>query len=778
MFKKLFGRKEAPTNEGKTNPSTKIDQVRWVKRFSLVLNNMEDTPSYHLTHQLTVGSEIGNIVVADPSVSPRHSTFLLQEDVISVIDHGSVSGTFVNGKKIPPGRYILLEDTDVIMVGDLEIRIDVKSEASKPEELPELPVEALEEPPAIVEKVEEIPETPKVIQKKVRKTPPKEIPKTRPKKQKNLSLSGHSSFATNSLVRVIAVISDILLSYIILVIFYPFDEFRAFLTDIPVMLGEFAGIDWSALWLTLNEEHGFLGEMLKDLFQFFSATFPIGPLLLIFIGLRLVTTFIFGVSISEGVLGVRSYGNMIWKRVGGVLRVVLGVFTGPFLIFDVPSVVSRRTFKEFMTFTHTYLSSKFLTVISTLFYIPVLLGLTLLSPLLQGLELPEPYLVNDKLEQRVKVVPPRGEVVESQSTVDQSQFFHLGIAYDPNNVSLIPGFKFRGQKKKLNYKPFLTVYHKDLQRSVQMELLKTFDLKELLGIGMKGNFFLFDKFPEIYSFVYAGDVANFKSKDGEEVNRKFANEVVAFTKLVFELSAENAVEVMQSHTPILKGLMDYRSSFLALLEYKEFDEIAFTKIGNTLFLKISYVRQKPFDLLLPLMKGEGKIFKVDFDKRENLNALATKFYKFTLEKTNWLPITNKLPANEVLTPLQVLDFFSTIKVKSDKLDPERSQGLYGFYYEKSAEVLRKNDPFEYELWKKSVESIFRIMESLKENIAVIPTEEKISETPEGNDTVMPPAAIEPQEDPRMKLWQNFQDLKGAVENKNRFYFGIEDNATI
>ncbi|MBA2405261.1 MAG: hypothetical protein H0V66_10860, partial [Bdellovibrionales bacterium] len=76
MFKKLFGRKETPTIEGKSGSSAKVDGVRWVKKFVLELANMEGSPGYSLTHQLTVGSEVGNIVIADPSVSPRHCTFI------------------------------------------------------------------------------------------------------------------------------------------------------------------------------------------------------------------------------------------------------------------------------------------------------------------------------------------------------------------------------------------------------------------------------------------------------------------------------------------------------------------------------------------------------------------------------------------------------------------------------------------------------------------------------------------------------------------------------
>jgi hypothetical protein len=101
VFKKLFGSKDMPTNDGSRADIKKPERVRWIKKFSLQLTNMEGSPSYGLTHQLTVGSEVGNIIIADPSVSPRHCSFILQDEVVSVIDHGSMTGTIVNNQKIP-----------------------------------------------------------------------------------------------------------------------------------------------------------------------------------------------------------------------------------------------------------------------------------------------------------------------------------------------------------------------------------------------------------------------------------------------------------------------------------------------------------------------------------------------------------------------------------------------------------------------------------------------------------------------------------------------------
>lgn len=774
LFKKLFGRKDVPTKDGKDELTEKVDGTRWVKKFVLELSNMEGVPTYILTHQLSIGSEIGNIVVADPSLSPRHCTFKLQENVVSVLDHGSVTGTQVNGKRIQPGRDIILEETDVVMVGDLEVKIHSASEVveEEPEPIKVVTVAVKEIGEEKNKGKEQVSFFKKIFQrnKKTSKEGSDHSKKNQTKKNQDgkktsIPFSVQTTHATNSLVRIIAVGCDSLIAYSLFIILSPFNEFKAFVAEVPIMLGELLGIDWAGLWSVLTSEQPFLAEVLNDIHNLFTVTLNVGPLILLFILVRLLSTLLLGVSISEAALGVRSQGNMIWKRLGGFLRVLIGVITGPLIIFDISSIVSRRTFKEFMTFTHTYLSSKFLAILGVLLYLPLVISAALLSPLIQGMELPEPILVNSKLEKRVRLVEKNNEqqIIKNE---ESSKFLKVRINYDPNAVSIIPLFKFTEQKKKISYRTSIDFYIRDLQREVEVELFKTFDLRELIGIGLKGNFFLYDKFPALYNFVYSTDSLNpaFKSKNDDKANQKFADQFVTFTKLCFELSPENAFEYMESYTPFLKSLMDYRSSFLELIEFKEFSEIQFFKIGNAYFLKISYLRQKPFDLILPLIMGEGRLIKAEFDKKEKLGNVKNSLYKFALSETDWFDYKKESTNEEVLGSLQVLDFFSSLDLKKQILTDNKAKALYGYYFEKSAEVLKKSDPIEMKLWEKSLKSIFLIMEKMKENY-----------NKEKSKIASDPGAVDPEaqeEDSRLRLFQNFQELKEAFENNNREYFSI------
>jgi hypothetical protein len=732
---KIFKRRSVPDNDGMTS-SAQVEKLHYTKFFELELSNMEDTPVYALTHQISIGSEIGNIIISDPSVSPRHATFILQQEVVSVIDHGSVAGTSVNGTKITPGKYIILEESDVVRVGDLELRIKVTNQTTPEEVIPEPPVEEEELPPALSLETDE-------------NIPPKKVPS---KKEHLKVVPKEDNKSANSVVRLFAVIGDLLLSYSVLVIFLPFDQFREFLEFVPSFISSNLGIEWTAFFEGILQDAGFAGDMLRDGVQFISNTFQFGPLLIVFILLRLFSTLLIGTSVSEFFMGRRSTGNALWARVGGVIRVIIGIFTGPLIIFDMPAIISKRTLKEFLTFTNLKAPSKWLSTLGIILGIPALIGLALLSPLIQGLEAPRSIVVDEKIEQRAKV---KIEDATEVTTKDHSDVLKLDLKYDPKELLIIPNFKFYGVKSKLNLKSSLVFYQRDLKRSVEFETFKNFDFRQLLGIGIKGNVLLYEKYPQIYNFVYEAMDSNpaFKTRKDSSAQQAFANEFIDFTKSTFAIGTQNVFELMQNETFIIKGLIDYKSSFLSLIEYKDFDQIGFIKLGNTVFMKISYLKQKPFDLIIPLIKGEGRIFKVTFDGKEDLGNVSSMFYKFNFDDSNWLSEESPAPG-EVLSPFGVFDYFTSGKFQERPIAPDLAQAIYGYYFETSREVLTKADLVERELWTSKVKNIPKLIEAI----------------PYRN----------PSEgfDPKIKLQENFRDMIDALENNNTEYFGMSQTTTL
>lgn len=728
-----------PQNEGEMRASIP-EKGRWLKVYDLELANMEGNPAYALKHQLSFGSEIGNVIVADSTVSPRHCTFILQQDVISVIDHGSVSGTQVNGKKIPSGKYIILEESDEISIGDLQVRINARNELIDESDIPDIELDSIEN--SSDEDEEEV-----VVEREEKKEE---------KHKSAITTIKPSTLSTNSLVRVLAVASDLLLSYTIITIFYPFDEFKMFLQSVPEFLKQILPMSPEMLWNESKLAVGPVAGVLEEGYQFFNSVFHAGPLITVFFVLRFFSTLLLGVSFSEKMFSVSAEGNIIWSRIGGALRVVIGMVTWPLIVFDLPAILSKRTLKEMITVTKTVVSSKFVATVAAILYLPLLVVVAITAPLIQGLELPEPIIVNDRIEQRTKVVQtnPEEGAVPALNAQEDSRNLRFQLQYNPNELSVIPHLSFKAGNNKTKYNGQLVFYHKDLQRFVEMELVKEFDLKQLLGIGLKGNFFLFDKFQNIYNYVYAVEGnTSFKAPTDEKAQAQFANEVISYIKVAMEFDVNNAFENMQTYSPIVKNFVDFKASFLGLLEYKGFDEISFMKLGNVIFLRVSYMNPKAFDLMIPLTMDHGRMFKISYDKKESLTLLKNKFYKSTLANSDWL-LTSHSAVGETMTAFQVYDFFQSFQKKS-AIEINEAQAIYGYFYEKSAKILGHSDLIELDLWAQGLTQFSSLIKEIDFKMSV------------GN-----------QETPWTKLSQNFQDMESAFTGRNRTYFGLEQNTTL
>ncbi len=791
MFKKLMAMMKSPKNHGGQGP--KLGEHRWVKSYDVILSNMEGSPSYPLSHQLTIGSEIGNIIIKDPSVSPRHATILLQEEVISIIDHGSVAGTFVNGTKIPPGKFIILEDTDKVMTGDLEVKLAVKTnvvdntgfvppghdhledEVEEEDEESELEEEIQEEDEEGEDEEGEAGPEETITKSKVYGGKPGSSPAPlgKKKKKKKISFSLPSYNATNSIVRVMALSADLLLSFIILIVFLPFDDFRNFIFSLPVLIAETLDFSWENIWILATEEAGAVTDIAKDVYEMANELVPVYPLVLIFFLVRLVSTIIFGVSISEFFFGVRANFNGIWARIGGIFRVIIGMITGPFLIFDLPAVASKRTFKEFITLTNTYVGSRIVLFFGIVFYFPLLLILLLISPMVVGLELIEPIPFTANVSQRVKTKPQpvEGEAQVIQNTTEGSRHLGLSLSYDPQQISIIPSFRFKGERSKLNMKASIEVFHKEGERSVTVELFKIFDMKELMMIGLKGNFLLHDKYQQIYNYAFSPQNTNrfFKLPENIRLEEMYGKQVVAFTEMAFGLSIDTLPDFMMGTTPFIKSIVDYRSSLLGLFEYKDFTDASVIKLGKILCLRMTYDTQKPFDLIMPLIRGEGRIFKITYDRKTDLASFRNKLYKFTLNELTW-GIPDERENIETFKALEVVDVFTSDLEKS-VITAQKAQALYGYYFEKSAEVMKVGNLAEFEIWKTAVQNMMTMIPHLRQQVAAAPApmEELPAETTETTDV---------SEDIKGKLRSNFSDLFNALENKNKSFFGIEEVPTV
>lgn len=77
-----------------------------------------------LVTKITIGRDPRNSVsIDDKMVSRFHAEIQKIKNEFFVKDLNSSNGTYVNRKKVPEGKYVKLEDNDVIQVGKNELTI-------------------------------------------------------------------------------------------------------------------------------------------------------------------------------------------------------------------------------------------------------------------------------------------------------------------------------------------------------------------------------------------------------------------------------------------------------------------------------------------------------------------------------------------------------------------------------------------------------------------------------------------------------------------------------
>ena len=77
-----------------------------------------------IVHRLTIGREAkSSITLEDKLVSRTHAVIQKIKDDFFIQDQHSTNGTYVNGKKIPPGDYVRLQSSDTILIGRTELSV-------------------------------------------------------------------------------------------------------------------------------------------------------------------------------------------------------------------------------------------------------------------------------------------------------------------------------------------------------------------------------------------------------------------------------------------------------------------------------------------------------------------------------------------------------------------------------------------------------------------------------------------------------------------------------
>ena len=77
-----------------------------------------------LVAKITIGRESDNDVIVDNKLASRHHALIQKiKNAYFIKDEESTNGTFVNGIRIPAGKYVKLNPGDKITIGNMNLII-------------------------------------------------------------------------------------------------------------------------------------------------------------------------------------------------------------------------------------------------------------------------------------------------------------------------------------------------------------------------------------------------------------------------------------------------------------------------------------------------------------------------------------------------------------------------------------------------------------------------------------------------------------------------------
>lgn len=746
-LKGLFQKLKLPSFGGKKASNSSENQP--VSHFHLVLTNIENSPSYALETELSIGSEAADIQIEDESLSPKHAVFKLQDGVVTVTDLGSEAGTRLGDHVLTKAKALILKDGDVLQLGQIEVTLKVEV-VSVPQvrkvsgESPKEEKEKLEDP---VE--ESVPESDEIAkpEDKMKKRIEEMRAKNKGKSPSRKSIGGGASKAANSLPRAVGVGFDVLLTLIIWQIFSGFDEFKSLLEIVPQILQH----DVLPILEALMKDFGFE----KD-YQFALTTFldlvsdlenelQLSHLLSLLITIRILTTLLFGVTLGSWLAGVRAFGNVIWKRFGGVLREIIGLVTFPFLIFDLPTLFSRRSLKEVLTFTHLYSQSKSIVIISWLLFFPITLAAVFISPMFEGLELTLPIEILEQNPGRKNKKSETPETIKAYS----SEWFGVEFRLPQESWKVVPRFAWTqeaGRGRALT--PTLVFYHQT-GTTIPLVLHKTFDWKPLLSTALAHNFPLQLGHPKLWSFIQASKVKGTSLKYNPSPQDKLAlqSEIQELIRAAFNLSPETFLEHAQTHGPLIKGLVEFRREFLKMVGATEDGIWSFIKFGKSTMLVHEVGGVKPYDILIPLVVSKGRLFKVSYASPKERAATSRLANADVWRNSNW-----ELPDGAVGEGSAIaIDVVAKIAGGGEVTDDDLEK-IYGSFFELCAPLADK--PIE----DAAKANVLKALKNMEEIVLKLSKKKNLSE---GSVQSL------------VRMHQKLAELRGQLESNNAVFFNPE-----
>lgn len=230
-----------------------------------------------------------------------------------------------------------------------------------------------------------------------------------------------------------------------------------------------------------------------------------------FLVYELFFQFVLGLSFGQFMIGIKNNGRGLVTRILSPLRVMLGWLLLPFLIFDFPILLKKRSFKELITGARITVRKKRITFLLSLFVVPAMVLAAVNYQILIDLNgsLMDSFSLN-----RGKAPKIASKFNEDKFSYRSQAFAIQGMAFLDSRIKFIPSLKLQGSKLY----PSLTISTPQNNSIVTVTRKeKVFKVEEILEICRQDPLFhvyqqgITDDDSELMSFFYKILAINLKN---------------------------------------------------------------------------------------------------------------------------------------------------------------------------------------------------------------------------------------------------------------------------
>lgn len=871
MLGKLFKKNQPTDIVGKDDSkSSKSGDTR--KAAYITIPKLENHLNYKLEKKVTVGSQVGDFLIQDENIAPRHCSFFINKGIISVMDHSSSTGTFLNKKQLDPGKIFILSEKDKIRLGKLDLKIEymdvpVMQEMQVPkedevleeyedetathvmqvastDELPEntgefnteelmvednaeLDMQELEIPdlpsfedefeedlsePSLEEEVSKAPQATETAEgeaspaesidisdvdveeemldesflpTKVREKHIKENEKrakllAKEKEENSEDLAGFEVTSTgikalqlddlkeeessdkkdsikaalakrkknrkpvkargtkakvkkakdpasSFLTRLFALINDIVLCLILLEIFYVYTDVKAVYDNLSEDIWNVVGPHYNEFVLPqfnkYTKDIKEVGEVLASVKKFTDShnVFEFAIFVMVF---RILFGMILSVSLGQLLVGMRASGKFLWKRIVYPIREVLGLVTLPLLIFDLPALISKRTFKEVILFSQYLTPKPRLTVVSAFIITPLLLIGLGVAPFYKGLEVPPPVKFSENTKSLKKWNGGQKILINS-----------MGMnVHETETLKVLPSFRVTMKNKSKRLRPGVLLVDTQTGGILSIQKVKSFSMLKMYSSFVDLNYLAFQFQPEIHSYVRDVSRKNddFKPKKTNKLNLEV--ETIKLIKSVNDYNLDIAPDFFIENGFLLRGFRDFREKFDNIFTSK-LDEVQALAIGNSK------------GIMGHFQKGRDKSFE---------------YFPLNFAKPNLYQLSANVSKANLKTIIRSIEMVET-KDKKDKIVSSNPTSKLIDSFTNKRIRLTNND--QQEIFKNYYQVVKTLMESDKKQ-AIKKLEKEIQQAMN---------ALSVNSKNNRRLNQKLNQILQAIKNQDLQFFQIKNN---